>query len=484
MMPEIPSLNWLVVSPHLAIAGGAIVLLLIAVSRYKRSYSLAAGTAVASLGLSCALALYGLGSTASSFAHMVTGDPFSTAFNLVFLLGAMITVFLSANRLEQGYVLYADYFALILLAVLGMMFLASGANLVMIFLGLETLSISLYVLAGQRRDEPYSLESALKYFLLGSFASAFFLFGVALMYGSLGSLDLAAIARAGGTDGLRSNALFAFGLLMLLIGFGFKIALVPFHMWTPDVYQGAPAPVAGFMATGSKAAAFAALVRLLLGAVGQAYPHWPDILWILAVLTMTVGNVVAIVQDNVKRMLAYSSIAHAGYVAVGVVASNELSAPSVIFYLLAYTLMNLGAFGVLAALAGPSGERQHIQHFAGLGYRRSFVGAAMALFMFSLAGIPPTAGFMAKFYVFSAALKSGYLWLVILGVLNSMISVYYYLRVVVYLYMREPEQKDAVAKPGWAVSLGLAVCAAGVVWFGVFPGSALDLLRQVSMALQ
>jgi len=366
-----------------------------------------------------------------------------------------------------------------LLATVGMLFLASATSLVMVFVGLETLSVSLYVLAGQRRSQANSLEAALKYFLLGAFATGFLLYGVALIYGATGTLQLREIGSYVGTHGIWSSPLLAFGVLLLVIGFGFKIAVVPFHMWTPDVYQGAPTPVSGFMAAGSKAAAFAALVRIVYVSVGQTAVNWTALLWVLAVLTMFVGNVLAVVQDNVKRMLAYSSIAHAGYILVAIVAANDLTSPSVVFYVLTYTFMNIGAFGVLAALASRDKETLDVHELAGVGYQKPFLGLAMAVFMFSLAGVPPTAGFMAKFYVFSAAIKAGYIWLAILGVVAAMISVYYYLRVVVFLYMREPEGKTRV----WpslvpAVAVALSIAAVVIVGLGVWPGSVMGVLRQ------
>ncbi len=483
MSLEIPSLNWVSIAPHLALAGGGLLLLAVAVTRLRRNVTACVTLALATLAVGFVLAVRSWSHSATGFAGMVSLDTFGISFTFIFLAAAALTILLSLNHLERGYLLYADYLALILFATLGMMLLASATNLVMVFVGLETLSVSLYVLAGQRRSQLHSLEAALKYFVLGAFATGFFLYGVALVYGSTGSLDLESISQfIRGGDG-RAGALFGFGLLMLLVGFGFKIALVPFHMWTPDVYQGAPAPVSGFMATGSKAAAFAALTRVLLGAVGQDAANWAGLLWILAVLTMTVGNVIAVVQDNVKRMLAYSSIAHAGYILVGIVAANELTSSSVLFYLLVYAFMNIGAFGVLSALSDREGEVQDIARMAGLGYRKPLLGVAMAVFMFALAGIPPTAGFMAKFYVFSAALKSGYLWLVIIGVVNSMISVYYYLRVVVYMYMREPEGEVSEVSVVPAVAVGLAVATLAVLYLGIYPSTVMDLFRRAVMLL-
>ena len=357
------------------------------------------------------------------------------------------------------------------------MVMGSAESLMTIFLGLETMSIALYVMAGFRRTNRHSLEAALKYFLLGAFATGFLLYGMALTYGMVGSTNLTQIAQYFTQNALDVPLVALMGLALIIIGFGFKVALVPFHMWTPDVYQGSPLPVTAYMAVGAKAAGFAAILRVIsLSAFSIAF-QWSEILWVLAVLTMTVGNVVALVQDNIKRMLAYSSIAHAGYILVGVVASNDQTVPSVVFYLIVYLFMNLGAFAVATMVAGQNERRVNIQYYRGLGYTQPLLALAMAVFMFSLAGFPPTAGFIGKFYIFSAALQSGYVWLVILGVINSLISVYYYLNVVVAMYMQQPvdEKKIAPVLPGVGVVILVAVL--GIVYLGIFPGTMLSVLR-------
>ena len=484
MSLTIPTVNLAAIGPELALTVGALILLLLSLGRYRRSTGLLLAVALGSLAVAFALVIAAWKAPVEAFAGSVALDRFAVGFSLAILSAATLTVLLSLNELERSYLLLADYYGLVLFATVGMLFLASATSLVMVFVGLETLSISLYVLAGQRRTQASSLEAALKYFLLGAFATGFFLYGVALIYGATGTLQLREIGTYVGTHGIFGSQLFAFGVLLLLIGFGFKIAVVPFHMWTPDVYQGAPTPVSGFMAAGSKAAAFAALVRIVFVAVGPTVVNWTALLWVLAVLTMFVGNVLAVVQDNVKRMLAYSSIAHAGYILVAIVAANDLTNSSVIFYVLTYTFMNVGAFGVLSALASRDKEALDVHELSGVGYQKPLLGLAMAIFMFSLAGVPPTAGFMAKFYVFSAAVKAGYIWLAILGVVAAMISVYYYLRVVVYLYMREPDGETTAwprLVPAVGVALGVAVLA--ILGMGVWPGSVMGMLRQAAALL-
>ena len=418
----------------------------------------------------------------SGFWAMLAADTYGLAFGFVFLVGAAITFLLSINRTEGEYVPYTEYFFLILVACSGMMFMASGTHLITIFLGLEILSISLYILAGIRRDEPFSLEAAFKYFLLGAFASAFLLYGIALVYGITGTANLYEIAGAIAAQGL-SNPLLTVGLVLIVIGFGFKVALVPFHMWAPDVYQGSPTPIAAFMAVGSKAAGFAALLRVLMIALRSQVGDWSGLLWILAVLTMFVGNIIALSQSNIKRMLAYSSIAHAGYLLIGIVANNDMGGAGVLFYLTAYTFMNLGAFGVVIALGKFGEENLEITDYQGLGFRRPLTALAMTVFMFSLAGIPPAAGFMAKFYIFSAAVKAGQIPLVIIGVVNSMISVYYYLRIVVFMYMKEPEREIELPGTIPTVAVALLITALATLYIGLFPSNLLHLFQTAVQAV-
>jgi NADH-quinone oxidoreductase subunit N len=352
-----------------------------------------------------------------------------------------------------------------------------------IFLGLETLSISLYILAGFLRDQIRSNESALKYLLLGAFASGFVLYGIALVYGATGSINLARVARALTLGQVHSPVLLTIGMGLLIIGFGFKVAAVPFHMWAPDVYEGAPTSVTAFMIVGTKAAAFAAFLRILLTGLPALLPDWSGVLWVLAILTMTVGNVVAIAQTNIKRMLAYSSIAHAGYILVALVTGAKFGSGSILFYLLAYSFMNLGAFAVIVALARREEERLVIDDYAGLGLRRPVLGAAMALFMFSLAGVPPTAGFMGKLYVFSAAIQSGYVGLAVIGVVNSVISAFYYLRITVVMYMASGSGEPLPERVAPTLALAILISAAGTLLLGLFPSRFLEVALDSVAAL-
>jgi NADH-quinone oxidoreductase subunit N len=367
-----------------------------------------------------------------------------------------------------------------------MMIMASGAELITVFLGLELMSVALYVLAGYTRTRMISNEAALKYFLLGSFATGFLLYGIALIYGSTGTTEITAISKFIAKAGLQSPTIIM-GMALLVIGFGFKAALVPFHMWTPDVYEGAPAPITAFMSAGPKAAAFAAFVRIFMEALPTLQGEWTGVIWIMAVLTMSVGNIIALVQDNIKRMLAYSSIAHAGYVLVAFLSAGQLGISSILYYMLAYTFMNIGAFAVITVLAGKGEERVSIEDYRGFGFKHPFAAIAMTLFLFSLAGIPPTGGFMGKFYIFSAAVKEGYIGLAIIGVLNSVVSVYYYLRVTVAMYMQDPASAKEREAPALVFSpaMVLAICisAYGVLSLGLFPSAYVAIVQQSFLAL-
>jgi len=402
---------------------------------------------------------------------MIRLDRFASFAIMLVGLGALFSVWLSIHYLVELRINHGEYYALLLLATAGMMLMVSAVDLITIFLGLEILSIPIYVLAGFDRRKLDSNESALKYFLIGSFASALLLYGMALLYGTTGHTDLAGI-RAGFD---LANPLAVAGLGLVVVGFAFKISSVPFHQWTPDVYEGAPTSVTAFMSVTVKAAAFVTLLRFITTGVQTPPENLAPVLWVLAALTMVVGNVTAIVQDNVKRMLAYSSIAHAGYVLVGFVAGSPEGHAAVLFYLFAYLFMNLGAFGVMVALADRGRDWDHIEDFAGLARKRPGLAAMMTLFMVALAGIPGTVGFIAKFTIFAAAVQAGYVWLTVIAVLTSVVSVYYYLRVPVWMYMREPG--DVVPRAGMDTSEGLVllVCALAVVFFGLFPNGGLGL---------
>ncbi len=435
--------------------------------------------------LAAALAVVlGWDRTEIGFGGMLAGDGFARFFSLLFLLVAALTLLISVAYIRRAGMDHGEYSALLLFGTLGMMVMASSLDLMTIFLGLETLSISLYILAGFLREDLKSNESALKYLLLGAFASGFLLYGIALVYGATGSINLTRVAAALSSGQVRSPALLTLGMGLLIVGFGFKVASVPFHMWAPDVYEGAPTSVTAFMITGTKAAAFAAFLRILMTGLPALLPDWSGVLWVLAVLSMTVGNLVALVQTNLKRMLAYSSIAHAGYLLVATVTGTRLGSGSILFYLTAYTFMNLGAFAVIVALARRDEERLLIDEYAGLGRRHPLLAAAMALFMFSLAGVPPTAGFMGKLYVFGAAIQGDYLGLAIIGVVNSVISAFYYLRITVVMYMTPGEAEPAPASLSPALLLAVAIAAWGTLQLGLFPSRFLEIaLRSVGALL-
>jgi NADH-quinone oxidoreductase subunit N len=438
---------------------------------------------IALVGLLATLALVGWQAAnldrfeGRSFNGMFAVDAFGLFFDAIFLVGTLLVLLLSVDYARRERFQMGEYYFLLLMSTVGMMLMAQSTSLVMIFLGLELLSIAVYVLAGLERNRARSVEAALKYFLLGAFSTGFFLFGIALVYGATGSMDLAVVTQRVGevARGAAGGGLLLAGLVLLLVGFAFKVAVVPFHMWSPDVYEGAPTSVTAFMAAGVKAGGFAAFVRVFAGAFQSYAELWVPLVALLAVATMVVGNLAAIVQSNLKRLLAYSSIAHAGYLLVALVAHNRLGASSFLFYLLAYTFMTLGAFGVVIAVGRRGEANERLEDLAGLGYRHPFLAAAMAVFMFSLAGIPPTAGFVGKFYIFSAAVEAGYAWLAVVMALTSVISVYYYLRVTVAMYMWDAPAGAPRPVPTGLLALALLLAVIGVFQMGVYPGPLIDL---------
>jgi NADH-quinone oxidoreductase subunit N len=370
---------------------------------------------------------------------------------------------------------HGELYPLILFTVVGMMLMASGTDLMTIFLGLEVMSVSLYILAGFNRANKKSNEAGLKYFLLGAFSTGFLLYGMALIYGATGTTRLYKIAAIVGQMTLPSaNIMLVAGMLLMMTGFAFKIAAAPFHMWTPDVYEGAPTPMTAFMSAGPKAAGFAALLRLFLVALPTLQVEWSQVLWVLAVLTMTVGNITALRQDNIKRLLAYSSIAHAGYALVGFAAGNGTGTAGILFYMLSYAFMNIGAFAIVILVAKKGETNGDVKDFAGLGFKRPLLALVMTIFLFSLAGVPPMAGFIGKFYLFSGAIQKGYIWLAVIGVLNSAASVYYYLRIMVYMYMKEPTENFEWAQLTAPVSLALVIAVAGTLILGIVPSYVLE----------
>jgi NADH-quinone oxidoreductase subunit N len=405
------------------------------------------------------------------FNHMIRVDHFSIFFHLIVLLVALATILMSLDYLPFQKIDHGEYYALILLGAVGMCLMSSAVELVLIFIALEISSISSYILAGFRRHAAESAESSMKYFLLGSFATAFFLYGVALLYGATGSTNVFDIAAAL-SNTTRIEPLAYVAVALIFTGLGFKVACAPFHVWTPDVYEGAPSPVVAFMSTAPKAAAFAVLIRLV---IDTASPHWFWVIWTAAVLSMCVGNLGAILQSNVKRMLAYSSIAHAGYlmVAFASASNRELGISAAMFYSAAYAAMNVGAFAVITQMSG-SGERySQIDDYSGLGKRSPVLAAALTFFLLSLIGIPITGGFFAKFYVFSAALRTHLIWLTIIGVANSGMGSYYYLRLIVRMYMFEPRTEEPAPRVRFGVGMAIAISLIATLWLGVLPNAVL-----------
>ena len=404
----------------------------------------------------------------NAFFNMVRVDSFSVFFHFVVLLVALVVILSSLDYLEVQRINAGEYYALMLFATVGMMLMSSAVELVLIFIALEISSISSYILAGFRRRAAESAESSLKYFLLGSFATAFFLYGVAMIFGATGSTNVYVIAES-----LKSqqSVLIYLAVALMFVGLGFKVASAPFHVWTPDVYEGAPAPVVAFMSTGPKAAAFAVLLRVLF-ATGA--PGWFWLVWVSAALSMTIGNIGALVQNNVKRLLAYSSIAHAGYLLVAFAAAQTTGISAAIFYTASYAAMNVGAFAIVAHLSGKGERYVTLDDYSGLGRRSPVLAAILTIFLISLIGIPITGGFFAKFYVFSAALQSNLVGLTIIGVINSAIAAYYYLRIIVYMYMRDERIEAPVARIPAGLGAAMAISLIVTIYLGVLPNRVLN----------
>ena len=417
-------------------------------------------------------------------AGTVAADDFALFFQALILGIALLAVLFSPSYLRATGIDRGEYYALLLFSVVGMLGLVSCLELVSIFVALEIMSVAVYALAGLHRDRAESREASMKYFITGAFSSAFFLYGVALLYGISGSTWLMRIAPALHPSS-ESAALGVLGVALLLVGFGFKVASAPFHMWVPDVYEGAPTTVTALMSAGVKAAAFGAFLRVFLVPLAAVSAQWRPAVAVLAVVSMVLGNLGALAQSNLKRMLAYSSIAHAGYLLTAVVAAPGVAAEAVLFYLVAYAAVNLGGFGALAALANSEGrEPLSLDDLAGLAERRPVLAAALTVFLISLTGVPVSAGFVGKFYLFNAAVSAGYAGLAVVGVLMSVVSAYYYLRVVVVMYMREPIAADTWAPVTGAARLALALSAAVVLGLGVYPGPVLGWARLAAQSLR
>jgi NADH-quinone oxidoreductase subunit N len=503
MIPTFDANQLRLISPELVLTISAFLLLGLATVRDAAVRRILPGLAVlACLATLAALLAYparfGLEELRNApptigFNGMFILDAFSVFSKVTFLFSAILTILMSGRYLDEERAEGGEYYALVLFAVVGMMFLASAGDFIAIFVALETMALSFYVLVGFLKANRKSNEAALKYFLLGSFSTGILLYGISLVYGTTGTTNLGLIGAARATDALRTGGapIFLLGVILITVAFGFKIAAVPFHMWVPDAYEGAPTPITAFLSTGSKAAAFVALVRIFSMSFLKLGDRWAVLLAVLAAGSMTLGNVAAILQDNVKRMLAYSSIAHAGYVLMGVVAlglggsleTREWGLEAVILYLLIYTFVNIGAFALVTMLRREQVVGDRVADFAGLARRAPWQAFAMLVFMLSLAGIPATAGFVGKWYLFGAAISAHYTWLAVLAVLNSAVSLYYYARIVVMMYMKEPQDETRIA-PSLGQRVALGACIAFTIVFGVYPQPILAFAKSSILALQ
>jgi NADH-quinone oxidoreductase subunit N len=484
---DFSTLNFASILPEIVILGTALLILLtdfvgatISSRESSRSHVLAS-LSLAGLLIAGVLTAIRIGQPAADFQGMVVDDNYSRYLNLIILLAGVLGVLLSWEYLTRFTTMHSEYYSLFLLAVAGMMFMGKSVELITLFVSLEVLSVSLYVLTGFHRGQLRSAEAALKYFLLGAFASGFLLYGMALLYADTGSTRLADIA-ATSTGGFFALA----GLALLLVGFGFKIGLSPFHMWVPDAYQGAPTPVTAFMSVGTKAAALLAISRVVLHMVSVSYFWWSPALAFLAVLTMTWGNLAALRQSSLKRMLAYSSVAQAGYMLIGLTTGTLNGIQAMLFYLFAYAFMNIGAFAVVALMERIDPEARQDATFdnaRGLFTRHPALAVTMAIFMLSLAGIPPLAGFFGKLFLFGAAVQSGWVLLAVAGVLNSVVSAFYYLRVTVVMFMDEPSAETRVLLPiPKSAVVGLTLALLGTVLFGLLASPWFATLSQMVVA--
>jgi NADH-quinone oxidoreductase subunit N len=462
--------------PVLVIALGGLVVLLAESFRLKNERMPLAGLPIIVLVGAAVASVFLWDRNATSFG-VVTADNYALFVNLVLVAVGMLTVLMSSQTIERDGLPAGEYYALVLFSIVGMMLMVQSTDLLLLFLALETMSIAVYVLTGIRRDQMASTEAAFKYFLLGAFASSFFLYGIAFIYGVTGSTSLDRVGSVIAAQSMSGNPMILLAVALLLVGFGFKVAAVPFHMWSPDAYEGAPAVVTGFMSTGVKAAAMAAFARVFLSALEPMITDWAPVLWAVAAATMIVGTVLGVAQTSLKRMLAYSSIAHGGYLLVGLVAGNDVGKAAILYYLAAYALTNLGAFGIIALLGTRERANDDLRDYAGLWYTHPALATLMTIFLLSLGGFPPTAGFIAKWYIFSAAVGAEYYGLAIIGVLSSVVSVFFYLRIVVMMYMSERDARPVPAPATSIAMAGLALSLVGVLYLGILPAQVIDLAR-------
>lgn len=460
------------ITPELIMTGIALFILMADLFIKKKE-------ALAFLGIigTVIVVYYTLVTTAgTTFGGMFVSDGYSTFFKLLFLINLILTILISVKYITVEKMNLGEYYAFILFSTLGMMIMASARDLILIYLGLELMAMSTYILAAFIRNDIKSTEAAMKYFMLGAFSSAFLLYGIAMIYGTTGTTELKSIATYISKNGLAGNKVLMLSIIFFVVSFGFKIAAVPFHMWAPDVYEGAPTSITAFMSVGPKAAGFSVIGRVFYEAFGSFHVEWSNILLPLSILTMVIGNVIAISQTNIKRMLAYSSIAHAGYALLGVITGTPEGIASTMNYLMIYAFMNIGAFSIVIMLRKEGFSGVNIEDYKGLAKNNPLTSAMMLIFMFSLTGIPPTAGFIGKFYVFMEAINAGYIIPVIIAVIMSVISAYFYLRIVMYMYMQDPEQEITLTKSP-TMGLALIITTAGTLIIGVLPSILLNLAK-------
>jgi NADH-quinone oxidoreductase subunit N len=461
--------------PEAVVITVALMVLLLDLFLDKDSKAFLGWFSLAGIGVAAFATFRLMGAGGTFFSGTFNLDPFSIFFKFVFFIACGLGILVSINYLKSQDIYRGEYYSLMLFATSGMMLMASAADLITLYLGLELMAMSIYILAGFMRHDNRSNEAAIKYLLLGAFSSGIMLYGMSLMYGITGTTNLSEILAFLRTADLNNPVIYL-AMIMLVVSFGFKVAAVPFHMWVPDVYEGAPTPVTAFMSAGPKVAGFAVLLRVFLYSLEPLHAHSTAIISGLALLTMAVGNIMALSQTNIKRMLAYSSIAHAGYALVGLAAGGPEGAASVMLYVCIYALMNMGAFGVVIMLRKAGERGEEIADFAGLGKTNKTAAFLMLIFMFSLTGIPPTAGFIGKFYIFKSAVQSGLVWLAVAGVIFSSISAYFYLRVIMVMYMKEPKETiELTTSPSLALALAISVTA--VIYIGVLPSDLLDYAR-------
>jgi len=482
MPPGVSLQDFYYILPEMVLALGSMLVLLADAYLARDRQHLLTGLSVGVLAVT-AVAVLAIGAPDVTIARgLLSIDAFGVFFKLLFIGAAALALLMSGPYLTVEGIPAGAYCFLVLAATLGMMFMASGVELVTIFIGLETMAVAFYILAGYLKPNERSNEAAVKYFLLGAFSLGILLYGMSILYGLTGSTTLSAMATALADPEAVNRPLLLLGIVLVVAGVAFKIGAVPFHMWAPDVYEGSPTPITAFLSVGSKAASFAMLLRIFVEGLPSMSEEWRTLFYVLSILTMTVGNIAAITQTNVKRMLAYSSIAHAGYLLMGVVAGTPRGISAMLIYLGVYALMQMGAFAIVVLLRRRDAMGDDLKDFNGLYFRSPGAAIAMLVFMLSLGGIPPTAGFMGKFWLFGAAIESGYVWLAVIGVLNSAVSLYYYIRIVVFMWLKnEPSGSEPRMSP--AIAVAVAVTLAGTLALGVYPRPLFDVAETSARAL-